>query len=133
MAKERGYNYIAVDFDGTVVNHVYPYIGEDLPYAVYVLKELKKMGFKLILNTMRSGQELEPAVEWFEDRGIFLSGINVNPQQTYWTQSQKVYANFYIDDCGVGCPVVLDSNGRNAVDWLRIAIIFGIEIPEGTV
>ena len=132
MAKDRGYNYIAVDFDGSVVYHVYPHIGEDLPYAVYVLKELKKMGFKLILNTMRSGQELEPAVEWFEDRGIFLSGINMNPQQTYWTQSQKVYANYYIDDCGVGCPVIIDKNGRNAVDWLRIAIIFGIEIQEGT-
>jgi hypothetical protein len=31
---------IAVDFDGTVVEHIYPDVGRDVPGAVYWLKEI---------------------------------------------------------------------------------------------
>ena len=44
---------IAVDFDGTVVTHAYPEIGDDAG-AVAVLKELTDNGCRLILYTMRS-------------------------------------------------------------------------------
>ena len=53
---------IGIDFDGTCVTHEYPKIGKDIG-AVPVLKELVEKGHKLILNTMRSGKELEDAVE----------------------------------------------------------------------
>ena len=43
---------IAVDFDGTVVTHAYPEIGDDAG-AVPVLKELTDNGCRLILFTMR--------------------------------------------------------------------------------
>ena len=43
---------IAVDFDGTVVTHAYPEIGDDAG-AVPVLKELTDNGCRLILYTMR--------------------------------------------------------------------------------
>lgn len=43
---------IAVDFDGTVVTHAYPEIGDDAG-AVAVLKELTDNGCRLILYTMR--------------------------------------------------------------------------------
>lgn len=56
---------IAVDFDGTVVSHEYPHIGEDIG-AVPVLKELVAAGHKLILYTMRSGRLLDEARMWFE-------------------------------------------------------------------
>lgn len=56
---------IGIDFDGTCVTHDYPRIGKDIG-AVPVLKELVERGHKLILNTMRSGKELEDAVEWFK-------------------------------------------------------------------
>lgn len=46
---------IAVDFDGTVVTHAYPEIGDDAG-AVAVLKELTDNGCRLILYTMRSGR-----------------------------------------------------------------------------
>ena len=42
---------IAVDFDGTVVTHAYPYVGEDAG-AVPVLRELVDNGCKLILYTL---------------------------------------------------------------------------------
>ena len=46
---------IAVDFDGTVVTHAYPHIGNDIG-AVPVLRELIGNGCRVILYTMRSGR-----------------------------------------------------------------------------
>lgn len=42
---------IAVDFDGTVVTHAYPEIGDDAG-AVAVLKELTDNGCRLILLSL---------------------------------------------------------------------------------
>ena len=88
---------IAVDFDGTCVTHDYPYIGSDIG-AVPVLKELTDAGYRLVLNTMRSGRLEKDAVRWFKDNNIPLYGVNKNPDQKSWTASTKVYANLYIDD-----------------------------------
>ena len=87
---------IAVDFDGTVVTHAYPEIGDDAG-AVAVLKELTDNGCRLILYTMRSGALLDKAVKWFRDREIPLYAINENPSQQRWTSSPKIHADLYID------------------------------------
>lgn len=71
---------IAIDFDGTVVTHAYPHMGMDAG-AVPVLKELVANDCKLILYTMRSGQLLEKAVQWFKEQKIPLYAINENPGQ----------------------------------------------------
>ena len=42
---------IAVDFDGTIVEHKYPYIGEEKPFAVETLKQMAADGHHLILWT----------------------------------------------------------------------------------
>ena len=83
---------IAVDFDGTVVTHAYPEIGDDAG-AVAVLKELTDNGCRLILYTMRSGALLDKAVKWFRDREIPLYAINENPSQQRWTSSPKIHAD----------------------------------------
>ena len=44
---------IVIDFDGTVVTHDFPKVGNDIG-AVPVLKELIANGHRLILFTMRS-------------------------------------------------------------------------------
>lgn len=96
---------IAVDFDGTVVDHRYPDVGGDVPGAVDALKALVAVGAKLVLNTMRSDEPLADAVRWFEERGIPLFGVNRNPEQDSWTKSPKVYAHHYVDDAAIGCPL----------------------------
>ena len=42
---------IAVDFDGTIVEHRYPKIGEEIPFATETLKILAQERHKLILWT----------------------------------------------------------------------------------
>ena len=111
--------YIAVDFDGTCVTHEYPNVGRDIG-AVPVLKKLVEAGHKIILNTMRSGDELADAIQWFIDNNITLFGVNENPTQKSWTASPKVYAHIYIDDAALGCPLTTDKITRPFVDWKEV-------------
>lgn len=60
---------IAVDFDGTIVEHRYPRIGEEIPFAIATLKMLIKDRHRLILWSVREGELLEEAVEWCRERG----------------------------------------------------------------
>lgn len=109
---------IAIDFDGTVVDHRYPEIGEDVPHAVECLKKLTEKGHKLILFTMRSNIGLFEAMEWFKKKEIFLWGVQYNPNQAGWSQSNKCYAEIYIDDSAFGCPLIFPSGfARPCVDW----------------
>ncbi len=111
---------IAIDFDGTVVTHEYPHVGEDAG-ATEVLKELVANKNKLILYTMRSGRLLENAKRWFAERNIPLFAVNENPEQRQWTQSPKIYANLYIDDSNLGCPLkIVDGASRPVADWVKI-------------
>jgi len=110
-----------IDFDGTIVEHDYPYIGKPIPYAIDTMKLLLARGDLIILNTMRSGIELEDAVRYINSRGVELYGINENPMQKSWTTSPKVYAHYYIDDASLGCPLItFTDDTRPFVNWLEI-------------
>lgn len=110
---------IAVDFDGTIVEHRYPDIGEPCPGAIDCMRQFASAGAKLILWTMRHGKELSDAVDYLKDAGIELFGVNENPNQKSWTDSPKVYAHIYIDDAAFGCPLRESARmgGRPYVDW----------------
>lgn len=55
---------IAVDFDGTIVEHRYPEIGQEIPFATDTLKMLIADHHKLILWSVREGELLDEAVQW---------------------------------------------------------------------
>jgi len=95
---------IAVDFDGTIVEHAYPDIGKEKLFAFRTLKELEKKGAKLILWTFRTGKELEEAVEYCRKNGIEFYAVNKNyPEEvTDETVSRKINADIFIDDKNVG-------------------------------
>jgi hypothetical protein len=114
--KDLSDKVIAVDFDGTCVTHEYPRVGDDIG-AERVLSKINEAGGKLILWTMRSGKELEDAVNWFNIKRIALYGVQRNPTQGNWTSSPKAYAQIYIDDAALGCPLVENEGGRPYVDW----------------
>lgn len=95
---------IAVDFDGTIVEHEYPKIGKEKLFAFRTLKELEKQGANLILWTFRTGKELEEAIEYCRDNGIEFYAINKNyPEEVVdETVSRKIDADIYIDDKNLG-------------------------------
>lgn len=118
---------IAVDFDGTLVEHRFPDIGMPSPGAFDALREFQEAGASLILLTMRSlngseGDTLTPAVDYCRAKGIKFYAVNDNPSQTKWTSSRKVFAHIYIDDMAFGCPLRESPRvgGRPMVDWSKV-------------
>lgn len=111
----------AVDFDDTIVEGLFPGIGKPNPGAAEVLQELTKKGYRLILNTMRTGKELNEAIVYCNASYINFWGINENPEQHKWApDSKKIFAHVYIDNAGLGTPLMKDSNGKPCVDWVKV-------------
>ena len=109
---------IAVDFDGTLVEHMFPAIGPDVPLAFEYLRKLQEENIPLILWTVRDDRYLDEAIDHCAIRGVDFWGVNANPEQDSWSESPKAFAHFYVDDLAVGCPLVRPEDGRRAyVDW----------------
>lgn len=95
---------IAIDFDGTIVEHKYPQIGKELPFAINTLRMLQAKGHRLILWTYRAGSELEEAVDFCSKNKLEFYAINKNyPEEEYDDSiSRKILADLYIDDRNFG-------------------------------
>ena len=96
---------IAVDFDGTIVEHRYPRIGEEIPFAVDTLKLLQQEKHRLILWSVREGALLDEAVEWCKARGLEFYAVNKDyPEEQKGHQgfSRKLKADMFIDDRNLG-------------------------------
>ena len=99
---------IAVDFDGTIVEHAYPAIGKELPFATATLRQLIRDGHQLILWSVREGKLLEEAVKWCEERGVHFYAVNqdlgeddLNMQDKRF-YSRKLKVQMFIDDRNLG-------------------------------
>ncbi len=95
---------IAIDFDGTIVEHRFPAIGRTRPYAFKVLKALQDRNHRIILWTYRSGSRLDEAVKFCHSHGIEFYAVNKNFPEEEWHEddSRKILADMYIDDRNIG-------------------------------
>lgn len=97
---------IAVDFDGTIVEHRYPEIGRELPFATDTLKMLIAEQHKLILWTVREDDLLQEAVDWCKERGVEFYAINRDyPEESLENNnhfSRKLKVDMWIDDRNIG-------------------------------
>ena len=96
---------IAVDFDGTIVEHKYPEIGRELPFAIETLKKLQQERHRLILWSVREGKLLQEAVDFCRERGLEFYAVNSNyAEETLESNhySRKLKADLFIDDRNLG-------------------------------
>ena len=95
---------IAVDFDGTIVEHRYPAIGRTRHFAFEALKALEAKDHRLILWSHRDGEELEKAVSFCRDHGFEFYAVNKNFPEEKWNEddSRKIQADIYTDDRNLG-------------------------------
>lgn len=93
---------IAVDFDGTIVEHQYPAIGREKPFAIDTLKKLAKERHRLILWTVREGKLLQEAVDFCKERGLEFYAINRNYPEEKYSKERKLKAELWIDDRNLG-------------------------------
>ena len=92
---------IAVDFDGTLCNNLYPLIGAPITSVLDYVKDARKGGAKVILWTCRTGILLNEAVEWCHEHGLDFDAVNENlPEiiEAFGGDTRKIYADTYIDD-----------------------------------
>ena len=99
---------IAVDFDGTIVEHAYPKIGKERPFATATLRQLQKDGHLLVLWSVREGELLEEAVKWCKERGVTFYAVNKNTDEEGRENadnpnySRKLKVHMFIDDRNLG-------------------------------
>lgn len=96
---------IAVDFDGTIVEHRFPAIGMPLPFAFEVLKALRDEGNELVLWSNREGERLQEAVDFCKENGLEFYSVNSEFPGSSWESSvgsRKLVADVYIDDKNLG-------------------------------
>lgn len=95
---------IAVDFDGTIVEHKYPSIGKEIPFAVETIKLIQtELKHTIILWTVREGNLLDEAVQFCRERGLYFYAINSNePGSKKSEQPRKLMADMFIDDRNFG-------------------------------
>ncbi len=95
---------IAVDFDGTIVEHAYPKIGKPVLFALETLKSLQARNHRLVLWTIREGKYLEEALAYCKKNGLEFYAVNeAFPGEGFEAgQSRKVNVDLFIDDRNVG-------------------------------
>jgi len=95
---------IAIDFDGTIVEHRYPFIGKIRPFAFETLEALQVKGHRLILWSHRADKKLDEAVKFCRSHGIEFYAVNKNYPEEIWNEndSRKILADIYIDDRNIG-------------------------------
>ena len=96
---------IAVDFDGTIVEHAYPKIGRPIPFAIDVLKKLQsECHHQLVLWTVREGQLLDEAIEYCRRQGLEVYAVNSSypDGESEAQRPRKLDVDMFIDDRNVG-------------------------------
>ena len=93
---------IAVDFDGTIVEHRYPEIGKPIPFAIETLLQLQKEQHQLILWTVREDELLQEAIDYCSELGLYFYAANANFPEETSRVPRKVNADMFIDDRNLG-------------------------------
>lgn len=96
---------IAVDFDGTIVEHDYPRIGKEIPFAIETLKKIQRDNqHLLVLWTVREGKFLQEAVDYCHERGLDFYAVNKDYPEEQFDEgiTRKIKADLFIDDRNLG-------------------------------
>lgn len=93
---------IAIDFDGTIVEHQYPFIGKIRKDAVEVINRLAQNHEIIIWTCRHSIEDISSAIDCLKSNKIKFHYINENSKSVSFQTSRKIYADIYIDDRQIG-------------------------------
>jgi hypothetical protein len=98
--KEYGKIIIAVDFDSTISPWHTIDNKEDIKRTISTLKIARETGAYIIINTCCKEDRYKAIEEYCRIEGILIDTINKSVIDLPYGQSNKVYANIYLDDRG---------------------------------
>jgi len=100
---------ISIDFDGTIVEHRFPEIGELKEGAKEVINWMVSRGHSVAIWTCRSrdnyvpGRDtLQEAIEFLNANGIKYHSVNDNVPGISFKPFPNIVADVYIDDKNLG-------------------------------
>ena len=113
--------YIILDFDYTLTKISSWANGtfEENDKCFEILKRWEEeFGCKYILETMRAGDNVKPAVDFCKSKGLEFFGIGRNPlQDRDGDTTCKCWGIFNIDDRDVMIPLIHPKDSRPYVNW----------------
>ena len=121
--EKTGKYYIPVvlDFDYTLTKKSSWISGtfEENDHCFDVLKKWKEeFGCVYMLETMRAGKNVQPAVDFCKSKGLEFFGIGRNPlQDRDGDVTCKCWGIFDIDDRNVMVPLICPKDSRPYVNW----------------
>lgn len=89
---------VAIDFDGTIVEHMFPEIGAIKQNVVDKIKKWYAEGHTIIIWTCRTDQYAEEAKKFLDDNEIPYHYFNENPTNPFGDRCRKILADVYLDD-----------------------------------
>lgn len=97
---------IAIDFDGTIVEHKFPEIGKILDGARETINYLYELGHEIIIWTCRNETdtlyEFRAMEHFLQTNCIKYTAINKNSELSTYQPFPKIFAHVYIDDRNFG-------------------------------
>lgn len=117
---------VAVDFDGTIVDHAFPGVGKLIPGALDVIGEINDHGHQVVIWTCRHGCYLDAAVAFLKSHSVPFAFANHDPEWPPgkpWKEAAVGYKLAYtiaIDDRNLGIPLVTGESGLPVVDWVKV-------------
>ena len=96
--KNVDHEFLAVDFDGTIVGHEFPDIGAPIQATIDFMNEFWKKSIwnRIIIWSCRSGEYEHLMREWLIKNRVPFDWINKNPIVDLG--GNKIFANQYLDD-----------------------------------
>lgn len=104
---------VAIDFDGTIVDHEFPEIGKLKDDAKRVINKIAEYN-TVCIWTCRSGAYEIAANNFLRYNDIHFSFFNSSPNDII-SKSRKIIADIYIDDRNIFA---------DKIDWLKIEKYF---------
>ena len=95
---------VAIDVDGTILEHKFPDLGKLLPDAKEVINDLYDEGCYIIIWTCRSGFELNEIRTFLDYSCIKYHAVNTNApfDMIGFMPSPKIFYDLIIDDKNLG-------------------------------
>ena len=128
---------IYLDFDGTVVEHQYPVIGQCNYGCFEIIDKLNTAGHEIILNTMRVEFDKKLLTEAIEFINLSMASLNINQinsftntdhkyEPTKWDWDLHFFTGrIFIDDVCEAIPLKNGvSSSRQMVDWEQLDVEF---------
>lgn len=123
---------ICVDFDGTLCDHAYPWIGPIKPFARQALEVLRMLGYEIVIYSCRTchwnydvfgGDPSMPTLERpFVKEMIAFLDANKIPYDIIDDGSKgKPMADYYIDDKGIR----FENNWREIAKHIAVETVVG--------